>query len=212
MAEFSEILQQDHDYVDAWLGLADGYCWMAKVVLFDKPEERKEALDTAADCVRIADGLDPDSWHTHATRAFLCASLGKDDDARREFARALKSNRLMTEGHPAYLLFCIAHEDLAKGAFVQSRAFELMGNPATQAMHGLILERSGHPAEAEVHYKEALALNPNCGLCHQAFSHFLKRQGRLDEADVHGKRAEVLLDPDHYQLWVAFSEFHKGCP
>jgi tetratricopeptide (TPR) repeat protein len=179
------------------------------LILLDKPEKRREALDEAAKCVEIAAVLAPDSWHTHATRAFAFGLRGDLDDSGREFQAAITANRLMTEGHPGYLLFRIAELGAASGDLLESRAVELMGNPAAQAMHGRMLELAGRSDEAEIYYKEALALDPNAGLCHLGLSFFYEKQGRADEASVHAKRAEVLMAPADYRAWQALAEYYK---
>lgn len=51
LVAFSRILKQDREYVDAWLAMGDAYCWIATLILFDKPTERVEALHEAEKCV-----------------------------------------------------------------------------------------------------------------------------------------------------------------
>jgi TolB-like protein/tetratricopeptide (TPR) repeat protein len=47
-------------------------------------------------------------------------------------------------------------------------------------------------AEAEQHFKKAIALNPNYATAHQWYGSFLAARGRLDEAVVQGKTAHDL--------------------
>ena len=206
MAAFSEVVNHDPYYVDAWLALGDGYCWTVMLFLHSKPEERADCLQKAADCVKVAKELAPDSWHTHATNAFLSMVRGEPDETDREFAAAIELNRLMTESHPAYPLFRIAMGDATGSEFMESRALELVGNPIAQALHARMLEWAGRIEEAEKFYREALGLVPNNGLCHWGLSRFLEKQGRCEEAALHRKRAEILMDPVDYQLWQDFGK------
>lgn len=209
MATFYEIVEKDPLYVDAWLALGDAYCWSAILVLFDKPDDRREALDEATKCVEIAAKIAPESWHTHATRGFVSAAQGNSDDAWSEFKAALTANRLMTEGHPGYLLFHMATLGAESADFLESKAAELMGNSSAQAMHGRMLEWSGRMDEAEFYYKEALALDPNAALCHLGLGLFYQRQGRADEARIHIKRAEALMAPEDFKAWQAFGDYYN---
>jgi tetratricopeptide (TPR) repeat protein len=199
MAAFSDIVNQDPDYVDAWLSLGDAYCWMSMLILRDQPLERSETLENAAKCVEAGGALAPDSWHADATRAFISMCLDDWANAALKFTVAMRSNRPMTESYPPYLLFRLA---LGEGSdLTESRALELTGNPWAQAIHGLFLEKSGRLDEAEIYYRQALDLDPNGGLFHWGLSSVLVKQGRLDEATVHSQRAEVLLSREEYLKW-----------
>jgi tetratricopeptide (TPR) repeat protein len=209
MADFGQIVQEDPEYADAWLAIGDSCCWMAMLGYPDDPGKAAEAIEKAAQVLGIATELAPDSWHTHATRAFVNSSHGRFDDARKDYAKALRVNRVMTEGYPPFLLFLIGDQQMDAGDFIESKALELIGNPTAQGLHGRLLDWAGKPEEAEKSYREALALDPNNGLCHLGLSRLLEKEGRKDEAAKHAKRAAILMESDYETLLTLEEHFTR---
>lgn len=75
-----------------------------------------------------------------------------------------------------------------------TKALEL--NPKLPAAHSLVAvvyEQIGDPAQAEMHYKRAVELQPKSGSMHNNYGAFLCHRGRYDEAEAQFRAA--LTDP-----------------
>jgi Flp pilus assembly protein TadD len=66
------------------------------------------------------------------------------------------------------------------------------GSPAVHYDCGLVLERLGRPAEAELEFRTVLALQPDFAEGHNDLGNVLSQQGRLDEAEGELRRALAL--------------------
>jgi tetratricopeptide (TPR) repeat protein len=207
METFGQLVREDPEYADAWFALADALCFMATTILIDRPEERDDALAQAETFIETGLELAPETWHCCATSAFWNLLRGELDEAARLFKAALAVNREMTEGHPAYLLFYLAANGLNASDLMESRALELSTNPDLQAVHGRMLEWSDKLDEAERHYRQALDLDPNSGLCHLALGRLLTKMGKTEEAARHMERAAILIGPEDLQMWLSFEQF-----
>jgi Flp pilus assembly protein TadD len=65
---------------------------------------------------------------------------------------------------------------------------------------GLLLDQEGKSAEAEHHYLQSIALNPNRGKAHMDLGVLLAKQGRFEEADKAYRRA-LELTPNSAEAW-----------
>lgn len=70
-------------------------------------------------------------------------------------------------------------------------------------MYALLLQRLGHPEEAEKHYRLAMKLNPEDSRTHNNFAIFLCRQNKIQEAEEHFLLA--VKDPLYQTPWVAYT-------
>jgi len=131
----------------------------------------------------------------------------KPEQAASAFSKARDLNWLMLENYGAYLVFIINTGGEEAVELLRNRAVESMGNPGAPialSMYGYMLGLAGYPDKAEAHYREALNLDPNNGMCHLGLYLLLAKQDRLDEAEVHAHRAVILLGRENVTSWLDY--------
>lgn len=168
--------------------------------------------------------LDAQPWHPEANcnLAELLARKGELEAALSHFRAALESDSSQARSWLGYIdaLLRTGQDDDAVRALVSGRLRGLSG-PEVDALtvrayaaapeneplaSGLTLYMSGRLAEAEEHYRKALALNPRHASAHGGLGGVLLDLGRQEEAEASCRRA-LEIQPDcaltHVNLGIA---------
>jgi adenylate cyclase len=104
---FSKATGLDPAYASAHAGLAD--CWSYLYLYANRSKPVLLSADTAS---RQAVELDPESASAHASRGLALSLMGQDEEARREFERALDLDPGLFEAHYFYARHSFARGEL----------------------------------------------------------------------------------------------------
>lgn len=153
-------------------------------------------LDRRDEALRLlykAEKLGPDSIEVQCNLASFEVADGRADEAIERMRAALR----VTPGHPLILL-TLGNALMAAARFEQARNSYAMATHGAPSHPGLRLNVAAaelaidHPAQAEVHAREALQIAPNMGLAHAMLGHTHRTRGQFTEAFQAYLQAEAL--------------------
>jgi tetratricopeptide (TPR) repeat protein len=131
---------------------------------------------------------DPAFVKAHDNLGLSYEALGRDDDARASFERAVTLNRDAATRSPwpphnlGLLLTRAGREAEAEPFFREALRHDPRFAPAHYQL-GVALEKTGRPGEAVPLLEEAARLDPGYPEPHYALARILRRQGRAADAD-----------------------------
>jgi tetratricopeptide (TPR) repeat protein len=149
----------------------------------------------AVDALTKAVAADPKHWKAHNNLALAAIDLGELELAEAHFRESLAlSPQPAIYNDLGFVLERQGLADEAAGFYRKALALD----PESAAAHynlAASLARSGALAEAERHFRAALARKPSAQT-YAALALVLRRQGRLDEASA-SLREAIEADPEH---------------
>jgi TolB-like protein/DNA-binding winged helix-turn-helix (wHTH) protein len=165
IAYFEKAISIDASFAPAYVGLADAYLGLTKVVVGGDPAEWRPKAISAA---RKALELDPELSDAHTVLASLYLAQWRWSDSESEFERALELNPNDGKAHFGYAhwLLCQGRTDEAIVWSQRARKLDPLGFAGFNA--GWILFNSRHYDDAIRELQSAIAVNPD-----DAWSHWL---------------------------------------
>lgn len=116
---------------------------------------------TAADSLRRAVAINPDSDVFHCQLAAALSLAGRDDDAKVHLAKSLALNPTNADAHAALGMLLARRDDPDAATVHLEKALALRpADPLFHEQFALLLESRGRLDEALSHFREAVRINP----------------------------------------------------
>jgi tetratricopeptide (TPR) repeat protein len=172
-------LEADPNQPEAWLNLG-----LLQSDLGDK--------HSAITSYRKSIALDPELADSRNALGAALSDAGQLPQAEDEFRRALQIRPALPAAH-AHLAYMLANRrDFEEAVW----HFERAGDGAVnQFSYGITLARMNRLAEARIHLRRSLDVDPNQPVAHEVLGRLLEGAGKVPEAVVHYREA-IRLRPD----------------
>jgi TolB-like protein/Flp pilus assembly protein TadD len=202
---FQQAVSLDSEYAPAWAGLADGYTTSA----YSGFGLAREVMPLALQAARRALQLEPDLAEAHS--ALGCAALLYDLDfdlAEREFQRALELNPNYPQVRAWYGLFFLqwiaGREQEGRDQLLQLFQVDQLSSYANVILAFSFIS-SGGLAEAVLHGRKGVDLDPNSYLAHWNLAAALAGNAQYEEAAAMAERALAISGRHSWALMTLAS-------
>jgi TolB-like protein/DNA-binding winged helix-turn-helix (wHTH) protein/Tfp pilus assembly protein PilF len=189
---FNEAIALDASYAPAYAGVADSYALLGSNFYDAIPP--REAMPLARTAARKALELDPHLAEAHTSLAYVLMVYDWDlSAAEKEFRQAFRSNPGYATAHHWYghYLLAAGQPEQALAEMKQAQALDPLSLPVNVGV-GWCSYFARRYDEAIAQYWEALELEPDFALAHQALAMALERKGAYTEAIAEFRKAVAL--------------------